>query len=375
MEIVEILIGGAEIIGGLCREWIALCEEGASNHPFLRPEWFIAFVQNFEKEILLLTVRRAGDLRAILPLVNRRGNLHGIPVRKLQAVFNLNTQRFDLIHGKDETARKDILAALWKEIKKQPEWQILEIRMADKESWLNDLLAIAEGENYRTGIWQMDSAPFIKLPQAADKENLIEEHFKTLSQKRRKRLNRNLRLLKELGEINFVVTHHYSTELMQRYFELESKGWKGEAGTAAADDINVAKLHDDFASAAAEKGALFVYELKLDDKTIAMQMRIMFNEQTVAWKTSYDEKYARFSPGNLLSWESLKNALISGSSEIDLLSPPSVGKSGWASGERELVAFYVFRRGIFGWLLWKWKFSVISRLRKFKNKTPPKDVE
>ena len=368
MELVELLVGGIEIIGKLYAEWIVLCEEGASNHPFLRPEWFAAFVGAFEKEIQLLTVRNGGSLQAILPLVKKKGNLHGIPVRKLQAVFNLNTQRFDLIHGTDETKRKDIIMSLWEEIKKQPKWQVLEIRMVDKDSWLNDLLTEAEKENYPTGIWHMESAPFITLPQFENKEKTVDEYFKNLSKKRKQDLNRRLRRLKELGKVEFVVTRGYSPELMQRYFELEAKGWKGRGGTAVADDAKVVKLHDDYARAVAEKDALFIYELKLNNETIAMQLRIMYNKRTMCWKTAYDEEYAAFSPGNLLFSEFIRDCLRNNSQEVDLLSPPSVSKNIWASGEREIVGFYVFQKGILGWLLWKWKFSVIKRMRKYKNK-------
>lgn len=375
MEFVELLVGGIEIIGKICTDWIALCEEGVCNHPFLRPEWFEAFVNNFEKEILLLTVRHCGALRAVLPLVKKKSSLDGIPVTKLQAVFNLNTQRFDLIHGADESQRKEIVTALWKEIKKQSKWQVLEVRMVNKDSWLNDLLAAAEKENYPVGIWQMDSAPFITLPQLESKENRIEEYFNGLSKKRKQELNRRLRRLKEIGDVEFAVTRGYSAELFKKYFELEAKGWKGRAGTAAANDENVTKLHVDFARLVAEKNALYIYELKLNGETIAMQMRIMYNKQTMCWKTTYDEKYARFSPGNLLFSEFIKDCLRNGSSEVDLLSPPSISKNIWASGEREMIGMYVFQKGFFGWLLWKWKFSIIKRLRKYKFRTALKTAE
>jgi CelD/BcsL family acetyltransferase involved in cellulose biosynthesis len=364
----EILSGGVESIEKIFDDWIELCEEAACNEPFFRPEWFVAFVENFEKEIQLLTVRRGGKLRAVLPLVKRKGNLHGVPVKSLEAVYNLNTQRFDLIHGADETERKEIVKAVWKEIKGQPKWRILEMRLVKKDSWLNDLLALAESENYRTGVWQMDSAPFIELPQAENKEKLIEEYFKGSRKHQRQELNRRLRRLKELGEVEFVVTRGYSQELMQTYFELEAKGWKGRGGTAVTDDERVSKLHHDFARAVAAKNALFIYELKLDGKTIAMSANIIYGKQAVHWKTSYDEEYSRYSPGNLLFREFLSDCIRKDLSEIDFLSPAAAYKKFWASGEREHAAFYVFQPGVLGSLLWNWKFQLINSLRKFKNK-------
>ena len=364
----KISIGGVEVIEKFFDEWTELCEEGASNEPFFRPEWFAAFVANFEKEIILITVRRGKKLRAVLPLVKKSGKLHGLPVKKLQAVFNLNTMRFDLIHGADQTEREEIVKAVWNEIKKQTEWNVLEMRLARKDSWLNDLLAIAEKENYPTGIWQMDAAPIVRFPRADVKEKIIEEYFKGLKKQFRQDLKRRLRRLKELGKVEFVLTRGYRTELIQKYLELEAKGWKGQAGTAADCDPNAAQLHHDFARAIAAKDALFVYELRLDDKTIAMSVNIMYDRQTVFWKTSFDEEYRRYSPGNLLIQEFLADCIRNGSPELDMLSPSTAYKRVWASGEREHVGFYVFQRGFFGHVLWRWKFFVISRLRELKNR-------
>ena len=370
-----ILIGGVEIIEKVFTEWTALCEEGASNEPFFRPEWFAAFVKNFEKEILLITVRRGEKLRAVLPLVRKNGTLHGVPVRKLQAVFNLQTQRFDLIHGQGETEREEIVKAIWKEIKKQSKWDVLEMRLVKKDSWLGDLLVLAKSENYPTGIWKMDGAPFVRLPQSDDKEKLIEEYFNGLSKNRRQLLKKKLRYLEELGKVEFAVTRGYSAELVRKYFELESQGWKGRAGTALLADSRAVQLHDDFARATAEKDALFIHELKLNGETIAVYISIMYDRQTIGWKMSYDEEYSRFSPGNLLFREVLNECMRNGSTELDQLSPATYNKSLWASGEYEHVAFYVFRRGVFGYLLWKFKFSAISRLRKYKKNNSEKIVQ
>jgi CelD/BcsL family acetyltransferase involved in cellulose biosynthesis len=363
----EILRGGVEIIEKIFDEWTELCEEGASNEPFFRPEWFTVFVENFEKEILLLTVRRAGKLRAVLPLAKRKGNLHGIPVKSLEAVYNLNTQRFDLIHGADETEREEIVKAVWREIKRQAKWSVLEFRQVKKDSWLNDLLAVAESENYHTGIWQMDGAPFVNFPQGDDKEKLVEEYFSSLKKHFRRDLKRRLSRLKEQSAVEFVVTRGYQPELMQKFFELEARSWKGRIGTAVACDPKVVKLHDDFARAVAAKNALFIYELKFDGKTIAMSINIMYDRKTIFWKTSFDEEYKRFSPGNLVIREFLVDAIRNDSVELDMLSPATDYKRVWASGEHEHVAFYIFQRGILGRLLWNWKFSVINRLRKLKK--------
>lgn len=371
----EILTGGAEIIAEIFDEWTTLCDEGASDEPFFRPEWFAAFTKSFEKEITLLTVRRGEKLRAVLPLCVKRDSLHSVPVRKLQAVFNLQTPRFDLVHGADESERAAILKSLWTEIKTLPRWDVLEIRMVKKGSWLDDLLALAAAENHRTGTWKMDAAPYISLPEADDKAKLIDDYFKKLSKNRRQLLKKKRRYLEELGAVEVVTTRGFSAELMRKYFDLEASGWKERAGTSVTSDERTAQLHEEFARAVADRNALIFQELKLNGKTIAMYISILEARKTIGWKMSYDENYAKFSPGNLLFIEVLNECMRNGSPELDQLSPATYNKSMWATGEYEHDALYFFRRGIVGNLLYRWKFSIVSGLRKFKSGTPKKAAE
>lgn len=374
MNVTEVLSGGTEVIDQISAEWNELCDEGASSDPFLRPEWFIPFVKNFENEIDLVTVRFDGRLRAVLPIVKKLGSLHALPARKLQAAYNLNTPRFDLIHGADSFERRDIVSAVWQVIKASGRWDVLEIRLVKKDSWLVDVLALAESEGYKTGIWQMDSAPFIRLPKSIDKEQSIDNFFKGSRKHLKQELNRRLRRLKELGSVDFSVTSGVTPELMETYFELESKGWKGRGGTAVTDDPTVERMHQEFAAEVAAKRSLLVYELKLNDKTIAMSLNIRYMSETIHWKTAYDEDFARYSPGNLLFSELVCDCIRSGSNEIDFLSPSTKNKRAWSTGEREHVAFYIFNRTLFGSLLSTWKFSVVRRLRHLKARSSGKMV-
>lgn len=366
----ETLIGGVEIIEKISAEWIELCEEGAGNEPFFRPEWFRAFVKNFENEILLLTVRKNGKLKAVLPLAKKKDSLHGVPIVKLGAIFNLQSQRFDLIHTANESEKEEILNALWREIKRQKGWNVFETRLTYKTSWLNDLLKIAECENYKTGVWEMDDAPFVTLPEGEKKSELIENYFKGLSKNRRKLLSKNLRHLQEIGKVEFCVTCGFSKELIEKYFALEAQSWKARNGTDVNSDAKIAKLHEDFARECAAKNMLFMHELKLDGKTIAMYLSIAFDEKrTIGWKMSFDENYAKFSPGNVLFKEVLSECMRQNSTELDMLSPSNYNKKLFASGKREHAAFYIFQKGIHGSFLSFWKFGFVQRIRKFKSES------
>lgn len=365
---INVLTGGAEIIAPIEGEWADLCDEGASSSPFLRPEWFAPFAKNFDKKIKLLKIDDGERLRALLPLEKKWAPLHGVPARMLKAVFNLNTQRFDLVHGAAEGERRQITKAAWEAMQSLPGWDVVELRLVRSDSWLADVASLAEREGWFTGVWQMGVAPYIALPRSKDQGLAVAEFFSTSRKHLRQELDRRLRRLRELGSVEFVVTHGCSPELLATYFDLEARGWKGRRGTAVTDDPRVARLHGEFSTQMAARNALYVYELKIDNKTIAMSLNIREGRQMIHWKTSFDEEYSRFAPGNLLFRKLLTDSIEQGLDEIDFLPPSTPNKRVWATGERQYVAFYIFRRSLAGSLLFAWKFGIVAGLRSWKNR-------
>ena len=118
----------------------------------------------------------------------------------------------------------------------------------------------------------------------------------------------------------------------------------------------------------ATRNALWIYELKVDGKTIAIAINLRSGSRVFFWKTVYDETYARFGPGNLLIEEFIKDAIENGVRELDMLSPAAPYKMVWATDEQDHAAFYVFSPTIAGRLLQWWKFTIAAHLRTYKRR-------
>lgn len=84
------------------------------------------------------------------------------------------------------------------------------------------------------------------------------------------------------------------------FLRLESAGWKGDAGTALADDAAAAAYACEIASAAARRGALLFVRLDRGATPVAMTMNFVDAGNGWGFKSAYDERFARFSPGVLL---------------------------------------------------------------------------
>lgn len=129
----------------------------------------------------------------------------------------------------------------------------------------------------------------------------------SMSAKKRKELRRQYNRLCDEGELHF----HRSegSELIEAwvdaYLFLEKSGWKGEQGTALADRSDTSEFFRAAMTGAAEAGRLERLTLTLDGRPIAMLANFLTPPGAYSFKTTFDESYARFSPGVLLQRENL----------------------------------------------------------------------
>ena len=66
--------GTVELLDRIGDEWRQLCQEGAFDQPFFRPEWIASSIRAFASKhsVLLITVRDGSRLRAVLPLLEEK---------------------------------------------------------------------------------------------------------------------------------------------------------------------------------------------------------------------------------------------------------------------------------------------------------------
>lgn len=141
-----------------------------------------------------------------------------------------------------------------------------------------------------------------------------EDYFEaSMSGKKRKELRRQHARLAELGELTFE-RRRDDVHLMrwcEDFLTLEHSGWKGSAGSALASHQATARLFKEALSGAVSRRRLERLTLCLDGEPIAMLVNFLTPPGAYSYKTAFDERYARFSPGVLLQRENL--ALLSDS--------------------------------------------------------------
>lgn len=128
-----------------------------------------------------------------------------------------------------------------------------------------------------------------------------------LGTKKRKELRRQRRRLAEEGVL--AVRRSEGSEGLEQWIDdflaLESSGWKGTSGSALACSNATEGMFRVAMKGAASLGRLERLDLMLDGRPIAMLANLLAPPGAFSFKTAFDERYARYSPGVLLQRENL----------------------------------------------------------------------
>jgi CelD/BcsL family acetyltransferase involved in cellulose biosynthesis len=161
---------------------------------------------------------------------------------------------------------------------------------------------------------RMPSADFnrhrraLLAPRTAERTHYLQ---RSLGARRLKELRRIGRRLDELGALLFAVTADRPAldGALDDFFTLEASGWKGAAGTAALADDAVRDFVRAAVQALAQEGKVAINRILVDGHAIAAGITLRSADCAWFWKIAYDEHFARYSPGVLLTLALTENLL------------------------------------------------------------------
>ncbi len=130
------------------------------------------------------------------------------------------------------------------------------------------------------------------------------------------------------------------------FLALEAKGWKGEAGSAMAADPATERFFRHAIAEAFAAGRLSFLRLDLDGRAVAMLTSFLAPPGAFGFKCTFDEDYARFSPGILLHIDNLRLLDRPGIEWIDSCANEQHPVAGLWSEWRSLVRVNVRLSGV-----------------------------
>lgn len=115
-------------------------------------------------------------------------------------------------------------------------------------------------------------------------------------------MRRQMKLLAGQGELTYSVARQPGDvqTRMEEFLALEASGWKGRKRTALVMDRLRAAFAREAITNLAERDSVRIHTLDLDGRAVAAMVVFIMGAEAYTWKTAYDERYARYSPGKLL---------------------------------------------------------------------------
>ncbi len=285
----------------LQRQWAALAVEAAEPNPFCEG-WFLApslDLPGLRAQLALVLL--GDDLVGVLPLV-RSATYYGYPIP------NLSGWVHDNAFCGAPLVRRGFEAAFWQKLLAWADGEagaalFLHLPLLPGDGPLHAALRAVLTEQGRP------AAVVHRSERALLASDLAPNAYfdGSMSGKKRKELRRQHARLAELGELAFERREDEAgvAAWADAFLALELGGWKGREGSALACDPANAVLFRQVIAGAAEAGKLERLTLTVDGQPIAMLANFLTPPGAYSFKTAYDERFARFSPGVLLQRENL----------------------------------------------------------------------
>jgi CelD/BcsL family acetyltransferase involved in cellulose biosynthesis len=316
-------------------EWDALVARvGAS--PFCTPGWFEAWWEAFGRGRLeLFTLRRDGELLALLPLAERHG--------MRRALTNWHTPEL-AIPAVDSNARQALLSRVLRSTRTSVQLAMLTAGSEDA----HDFATVASDHDLRVLPRTIERSPFVRL------EGDFDSYLRTLAHRRRSELRRRRRRLAERGQLEFKVETggEQLDALLAEGFAVEGSGWKTEQGTAILSRPETSVFYRLVAAWAAERGSLRLAFLRLDGRPIAFHFTIEEGGSAYQLKGGYDPEFRELAPGQLLVEDMLRWAFERGLRTYEFLGADEAFKLDWTASLRERIALHAFPRSPVGAVAW-----------------------
>ena len=283
--------------------WDALAVCAAEPNPFNESWYLLAALRALDSAgtVNVLRFEAGGELAGILPL-RRESRYYGWPIPHLAAWVHSNCfQGAPLVaRGLEREFWRGLLG--WADAN-AGRALFLHLAQIPLEGPLYQALQVVLAEQGRlAAVVQHEQRAMLASGQSAEAY-----YEQSLSGKKRKELRRQHARLSELGtvEITRQCDDAGLAHWLEEFLVLEHSGWKGTKGSALASHQTTLQLFREALTGAARHGRLERLTLTLDDQPIAMLVNFITAPGAYSYKTAFDERYARYSPGVLVQRENL----------------------------------------------------------------------
>jgi CelD/BcsL family acetyltransferase involved in cellulose biosynthesis len=352
-------------------EWEALRRRVGVRGPFHSARWMAVTASAIApRSLRLLVAHRGGALAGVLPLMEERRRLGGVPARILRSLSDDHSQRFDAIVDGDDAA-----TALVDHLIGRGGWDAVELRdvALEDDAGVLRIERAAAARGLPTARWEAMRSPRLPLPSdPAALDKMRDAKFRANVRRRARKLEAEVGPV-VLERVDGSSSRAEIDEALSDGFALEAAGWKGAAGTgtAIACDARLTGRYRALAHAFARRGdrnGLALYFLRVGGVRKAFHYALVEDGVYYLFKPGFDPQLGSYGLGHLLVDRVARDLIARGVRELDFLGDAMEWKREWTAVERPHAWRYLFAPTPFGRALASWKLRIGPRLRELAER-------
>lgn len=333
-------------------EWTRLYRESLPRNPFLSYEWVTACRAHVcpTDEVFVLTARAEGRLVGVAPL--RRERVRGFRVLRFIGSGWSEYGGFLRAPG-HPLVERTFLEELGR---RRSEWDLLMLRQLSTE--FSALPRTALPGPVRGEQFQAEGSPYLAFP--GDWEALCAAGPSWLKhvQKRVRRFQRD----------GGTVERYSGAEAAERMGEVarvEAHSWQASYGHPVFQDAGVQALFRDAFRKLDPRGEMELWLARMEGQPVAYEINLLTPERVWLYRGGYHQQYARYGPGAVLEFHSIREAWREGRREYDYMSGLEPYKAERTHAVRPLSTLIAHPRTPQGYLAFALLVPARWRLERF----------
>lgn len=307
-------------LAALAPAWSALAGRCASATPFQLPEWLLPWWRSFAHgELLVLALRRGGELLALAPLLleGERG-----PGRRVTLLGTGNSDHLDVLVDEraGNAARDALLAAVVERLAPEDRGDFEQLRDC------SPLLGAAAPPGWRWERSVVDVCPALRLPAQEEELEAVVP----------RRLLANLRYARRRAErVGGLVVERATDDnlapLLEALFALHGARWRERGLPGVLGDRTVRDFHRDVARGMLARGVLRLHALRVGGRVAAVHYGFHLGRRAYYYLGGFDPELAALSAGSLAVEQAVRDAIAEGAEAFDFLRGGEPYKYRWGA--------------------------------------------
>jgi len=307
-------VSSAERLAAIKGDWDRLAD--GQGTPFLRHAWLASWWAAFGNgRLRICALWDCGELAALFPLHATPGGLAGLTNDHTPLFRPLARERCDLERVVDE-----VLA--------QPHDVVVDALPEDHPA-LEVLAEACERHGRRALVTPQHTSPIAETAGVGDyRARLSTKGARELRRLRRK-MHREHR-----AEHSMLMRPPELEPELQRCFEVEASGWKGERGTAILNSPETDLFYRTMARSFYDEDCLRLSTIRLDGRAVAFDLCLLDDRRVYGVKFGYDERFRNLAPGLVLQHGEIERCCELGLDAFELLGGDEPYKRRFSTAER-----------------------------------------